>query len=100
MGWIDFYNGMNITPYKTDFNMLKVVKIRQQRTCFACKKTLNSGTRCYGKDYVKLCLSCGYEFHKKAIKEMKEITKRFQKDLKLVEKNKQKWEEENALNNL
>ena len=100
MAWVT--NGwggqeLQIIPHKTDMGCFKVVKIRKPLHCSVCNKKLPTGSYVYGSDWIRLCLSCGEKFSNQGINKFKEIIKYIKDNQKLLEKNREKWESENAL---
>jgi len=105
MSWvIKDWNGTKsklvVIPQKTDMNCFRVIKIRQPVTCCECGKKLPQKSWAYGSDWTRICLACGEKFSKTAIGNFKQIIKNIQKNLKKLEKNRDKWNAENLIASL
>jgi len=103
MGWFNIRWGTReicITPYKSDMDIFKIVKLKTTNMCSCCEKKLNIGTHVFGTQWVRLCINCGQKFNDKAIKEFKDIVKMIKKVKKEVIKNKDKYDAENIVASL
>ena len=94
MGWInlnyDFIKRkyyLKFKPYRTDMNIFRIVKTRQEHTCSICKKKIPKKSYVFGRGWIKLCLECGEKFSNESIKEFKNIIKIIKLNQKHLENN-------------
>jgi len=66
--WGDDSGELNL--YKTDENMLRVVKIRNGTTCSVCDRKISPKSYCLGGGYHKICLNCYEKFLNNFIKSL------------------------------
>lgn len=84
---------------------LILIKLRRDYDkCVICDKKINKGDYCYGNKYGKVCIDClphilnGLVADRK--KELTNIQKVFNKVLRDLNKNKEKYEKNNVVNSM
>ena len=86
--------------YKTDLNVLKMVKIRDNWNCGKCRKKINKGSYAWGRDYQKFCLDCGFLVLNNFCLELKAVLKLLRLREKDYKEKLQEYKENNMVENL
>jgi len=104
MGWIeteyDYATAtrkMVIKPHKTDMDMFRIVKIRQEYTCHECQCKIPKASYVFGNGWFRLCLGCGEKFTHKGIKAFEDIINLIKNVQVELLKNKEDYEANNTL---
>jgi len=93
------YDG-TLEMFKGDMKVFNIIKVRDDWNCGKCKAKIIKGNYCWGTNYQKFCLNCGYEVTNKIIEDLGMFLKSLKIRVKDLEMEKEKYATSNIVGNL
>ena len=91
-------NQGKVRPYKTDTDMIKIVKCRASAKCLVCKNKIPSRSFCMGGCWWnRVCLNCSEQFLNNFIESIDDFKQVGIDTLKQIQENKEEYEAVNVM---
>ena len=92
--------GGSVNMYGTDMSVFKIVKVRDEWSCQKCRNKIHKKQYCWGKDYQKFCIKCGFEVIKSFIGQIDDFSKDLKNKMEQETKDKDKYITNNMVESL
>lgn len=98
MGIIGYKGDLNM--FKGDLSLFNIVKVRDNWTCNKCRAKILKGNYCWGTNYQKFCLNCGFKVGHKFILDLESFLESLKRRIKALEKEEEKYSLINAVESI